>query len=349
MLVDIPAAARSITTTARLLRSLRGRRVESEVERRVRGALRLLLPPTLCKDLRPSDGCSTDRWCRSRCSISDEENALPTLGEPTLSTNDLLCLAIAIAHPAATASEVQALTPSPARITMLCKQMVEQKRRKPIPSQLLPLIASGARAQLLGGRTLATSQRRLKHRDILQQAGVTLKGGERLYIQVGPEPLISLLYLMVPGNSKIMPCTDHSDADTDAGDDDDSLHLLKKQRTRVAADLGRRTQAPKFRYPPGWEKGTASDRGEGGGSHGEWMADRFLDQGLNKWLISCSKATRGSRRGAKHPERKDSSAEGQYHTQGRPRGHPGSSPPRQTLSEAGFKLPARSCCALASS
>lgn len=51
MLGDMPVAARSTATTARLLRSMRGRRVESEVERRVCGALRPLLALMLGKDL----------------------------------------------------------------------------------------------------------------------------------------------------------------------------------------------------------------------------------------------------------------------------------------------------------
>lgn len=63
-----------------------------------------------------------------------------------------------------------------------------------------------------------------------------------------------------------MPRTDHYDADTD--DDDDIRPLLKKHRIRVAALLRGQTQAPKFRYPPGWEIPIASDRGEVAGSQG---------------------------------------------------------------------------------
>jgi hypothetical protein len=47
------AAARSAATTARLLRSMRGRRAEGHIKRRMHGSLRPLLPWTWSEDPNP--------------------------------------------------------------------------------------------------------------------------------------------------------------------------------------------------------------------------------------------------------------------------------------------------------
>ena len=68
----------------------------------------------------------------------------------------------------------------------------------------------------------------------------------------------------------MMPHIDHYDADTD---DDTDIRPPSKKRTKVTALLKSRTQAPKFKYPPGWpncwEKRMTSDLGEAVGSPGK--------------------------------------------------------------------------------